>query len=89
MGNAMSRYTPTFEKKTAFGPDLVNAMCEAIDLVCEHRKIEPCDVRSRNAIAQSILALARDGIDDPIGLHDLYLAGATGLGNACFANRKD
>jgi hypothetical protein len=72
----MSRYTPTFENKGFFEPDLVRAMSDAFEQVCERWKVDKSDHAKCTEIGLGIVELARAGIDDEIGLRDLLFAGA-------------
>ena len=84
----MSRYTPVFRNQTGFEPVEVENMAIAFGQVCELLKISNADTELREAIAASIIRLARDGIDDPIGLRDLFLAGIPPFSMATCAKKE-
>ena len=63
-----------FLKDAAFGPDAIVAMSATLEEVCKVLEASGRSDVSREAIATTIIALARGGETDPVVLHEMTLS---------------
>ncbi len=62
------------EDHSAFKPEQISALSEALETACTTLQIQPAHHRERKVVAERIIDLARGGVIDAMALSDRVVA---------------